>query len=88
MDGVSMVYTFDKENANAPSTHKTQYFEMIGDRAIHLEVDGGVSPDTAGIVAGAGADVLVAGSAIYKGDTPEDYGRNIAAIRAAAEAAM
>ncbi|MDH3743426.1 MAG: ribulose-phosphate 3-epimerase, partial [Hyphomicrobiales bacterium] len=47
--------------------------KMIGDRAIHLEVDGGVSPDTAGIVAAAGADVLVAGSAVYKGDTPEDY---------------
>ena len=62
--------------------------KMIGDRAIHLEVDGGVSPDTAGIVAAAGADVLVAGSAVYKGDTPEDYGRNMAAIRAAAEAAL
>jgi len=34
-DGVSMAYTFDKENANAPSTHKTQYFEMIGDHAIY-----------------------------------------------------
>ncbi len=62
--------------------------KMIGERPIHLEVDGGVSPDTAGIVAGAGADVLVAGSAVYKGDSPEDYGRNIAAIRAAAEAAL
>ena len=62
--------------------------QMIGDRPIHLEVDGGVSPDTAGIVAAAGADVLVAGSAVYKGDSPEDYGRNMAAIRAAAEAAL
>jgi arylsulfatase A-like enzyme len=35
MDGVSMLYTFDKKNADAPSTHKTQYFEMIGDRAIY-----------------------------------------------------
>ncbi|HEY3278720.1 MAG TPA: arylsulfatase [Syntrophorhabdaceae bacterium] len=35
MEGVSMVYTFDKANANAPSTHKTQYFEMMGDRAIY-----------------------------------------------------
>ena len=61
--------------------------KMIGDRPIHLEVDGGVSPDTAGIVAGAGADVLVAGSAVFKGDSAEDYGRNMAAIRAAAEAA-
>ncbi len=35
IDGVSMVYTFAKANANAPSTHKTQYFEMMGDRAIY-----------------------------------------------------
>ena len=60
--------------------------KLIGDRDIHLEVDGGVSPATAGIVAGAGADVLVAGSAVYKGNAA-DYGRNMDAIRAAAEAA-
>ena len=35
MDGVSMLYTFDEKNADAPSTHKTQYFEMIGDHAIY-----------------------------------------------------
>jgi arylsulfatase len=35
MDGVSMMYTFDKKNTDAPSTHKTQYFEMIGDHAIY-----------------------------------------------------
>ena len=35
IEGVSMVYTFDKANANAPSTHKTQYFEMMGDHAIY-----------------------------------------------------
>ena len=35
IEGVSMMYTFDKKNANAPSTHKTQYFEMFGDRAIY-----------------------------------------------------
>jgi len=35
IEGVSMVYTFDKKNANAPSTHKTQYFEMFGDRALY-----------------------------------------------------
>ena len=29
IEGVSMAYTFDKANANAPSTRKTQYFEMI-----------------------------------------------------------
>jgi len=35
IEGVSMVYTFDKANANAPSRHKTQYFEMMGDHAIY-----------------------------------------------------
>jgi arylsulfatase A-like enzyme len=35
IEGVSMAYTFDKKNANAPSTHKTQYFEMMGDRALY-----------------------------------------------------
>jgi arylsulfatase A-like enzyme len=35
IEGVSMVYTFDKENANAPSTHHTQYFEMLGNRALY-----------------------------------------------------
>jgi len=35
IEGVSMVYTFDKANANAPSTHKTQYFEMIANRGIY-----------------------------------------------------
>jgi ribulose-phosphate 3-epimerase len=58
--------------------------EMIGDRAIHLEVDGGVSPETASAIAGAGADVLVAGSAVFR--TP-DYAANIAAIREAAASA-
>ena len=63
---------------------------MIGDREIHIEVDGGVSADTAPLAAAAGADVLVAGSAVFKGGsvvTPEIYGANIAAIRSAAEAA-
>ncbi len=35
MEGVSMVYTFDKANANAPSTRHTQYFELAGNRAIY-----------------------------------------------------
>jgi arylsulfatase len=35
IEGVSMVYTFDKSNADAPSRHHTQYFEMLGDRAIY-----------------------------------------------------
>jgi ribulose-phosphate 3-epimerase len=55
--------------------------EMIGSRPIHLEVDGGVAPDTAGACAAAGADVLVAGSAVFKDGA---YAKNIAAIRAAA----
>ena len=37
IEGVSMAYTFDKKNADAPSTHKTQYFEMFGDRALYNE---------------------------------------------------
>ena len=35
IEGVSMMYTFDRKNANAPSTHRTQYFEMMGDHAIY-----------------------------------------------------
>jgi arylsulfatase A-like enzyme len=35
IEGVSMAYTFDKANANAPSRHKTQYFEMFGDHALY-----------------------------------------------------
>jgi ribulose-phosphate 3-epimerase len=54
---------------------------MIAGRAIHLEVDGGVTSDNAGDCARAGADVLVAGSAIFRGGA---YAQNIAAIRAAA----
>ncbi|HSF95578.1 MAG TPA: ribulose-phosphate 3-epimerase [Thermohalobaculum sp.] len=64
--------------------------EMIGERDIHIEIDGGVTPLTAGNCAAMGADVLVAGSAVFKGGSvakPEVYGANIAAIRAAAEAA-
>ncbi len=57
---------------------------MIGTRPIHLEVDGGVTPDNAGKCAAAGADVLVAGSAVFKGG---NYAANIAALRAAAKAA-
>jgi ribulose-phosphate 3-epimerase len=64
--------------------------EMIGDRPVHIEIDGGVDPTTAPLVVEAGADVLVAGSAVFKGGSVEDtgvYGQNIAAIRAAAEGA-
>ncbi len=51
---------------------------MIGERPIELEVDGGVSPDTIAAVVEAGADVLVAGSAVFKGD---DYATTIGALR-------
>lgn len=61
--------------------------EMIGDREIHIEIDGGVTTETAGNCAAMGADVFVAGSAVFKGGSvakPEVYGANIRAIRAAA----
>ena len=58
---------------------------MIGDRPIHLEVDGGVSVENAGALAAAGADVLVAGSALFKGGGKAAYAANIAALRVAAE---
>ena len=64
---------------------------MIGDRPIHIQVDGGVDAKTAALVARAGADVLVAGSAVFKGGSVSEaqvYGENIRAIRAAAEAAL
>ncbi len=64
---------------------------MIGDRPVHIEIDGGITPETAPLVAAAGADVLVAGSGVFSGGSvsnPDIYGKNIAAIRAAAEAAQ
>ncbi|WP_068297646.1 ribulose-phosphate 3-epimerase [Pararhodobacter sp. CCB-MM2] len=63
---------------------------LIGDRPIHIEIDGGVTPETAPLVVAAGADVLVAGSAVFKGgsvENPAPYGENMRAIRLAAEAA-
>ncbi|MFK7744862.1 MAG: ribulose-phosphate 3-epimerase [Roseobacter sp.] len=57
---------------------------MIADRPIHIEIDGGVDPTTAPLVAHAGADVLVAGSAVFRGGSvsnPAPYGENIRAIR-------
>ena len=58
---------------------------LAGSRPIDIEVDGGITPETAPLVARAGANVLVAGSAVFKGGNPEDYRTNIAAIRGAAE---
>ena len=52
--------------------------ELIGDRPIHIEVDGGINPDNAPLALKAGADVLVAGSAIFNAD---DYNQAIQALR-------
>lgn len=59
---------------------------MIGSRDIRIEIDGGITPQTAPLVTAAGADVLVAGSAVFKGDARQ-YAANIAAIRQAADGA-
>lgn len=59
---------------------------MIAGRDIHIEIDGGVTPQTAPALVAAGADVLVAGSAVFRGgsvDTPQIYGENIRAIKSA-----
>jgi ribulose-phosphate 3-epimerase len=58
---------------------------MIGDRPVLIEIDGGMTPVTAPGIVAAGADVLVAGSAVFKGGSvsnPAPYGENIRAIRA------
>jgi ribulose-phosphate 3-epimerase len=57
---------------------------MIGARPIDIEIDGGVTPETAPLVARAGANVLVAGSAVFRGGASA-YAGNIAAIRKAAQ---
>ena len=62
--------------------------EMIGDRDIHIEIDGGVTPETAPLVVAAGADVLVAGSAVFKGGSEKHYGANMKAIREAGAQAL
>jgi ribulose-phosphate 3-epimerase len=56
---------------------------MAGERPIRIEVDGGVTVANAGLLTEAGADTLVAGSAVFKGGR-ETYAANISAIRAAA----
>lgn len=58
--------------------------KMIGSRPIHLEVDGGINAGTVAQVAEAGANVIVAGSGVFKGGA---YADNIAAIRKNAERA-
>ncbi len=59
---------------------------MIGNRAIDLQVDGGITTETAADAVRAGANVLIAGSAIFKGAGVEDYRKTVSALRAAAEA--
>jgi ribulose-phosphate 3-epimerase len=60
--------------------------QMIGDRPIDIEIDGGVTPITAPLVAAAGANALVAGSAIFNGGSKQAYAANISAIRDAVDA--
>ena len=57
---------------------------LTSGRDIDIEVDGGIAPDTAAEVVAAGANVLVAGAALFKGG-PQAYAENIAALRRAAE---
>ncbi len=59
--------------------------EGLTDR-VDIEVDGGVGPDTIGAVAAAGANILVAGSALYR--DPQGLGHAVADLRARAEAAF
>ena len=56
---------------------------LIGSRRIDIQVDGGITASTTALVTAAGANVLVAGSAIFKDDDPSAYAANIAAIRSA-----
>jgi ribulose-phosphate 3-epimerase len=57
---------------------------LAGARPIDIEVDGGITPETAPLAARAGANVLVAGSAVFKGGNADAYRANMAAIRNAA----
>jgi ribulose-phosphate 3-epimerase len=59
--------------------------DMIGNRPIDLEVDGGVSTENARALADAGANVFVAGTSIFAGNDPKTYGDRIAALRGAAD---
>jgi ribulose-phosphate 3-epimerase len=57
---------------------------MAAGRPIDIEVDGGVTAQNASEITAAGANVLVAGSAVFRGGSPDAYRANIAAIRSAA----
>ena len=98
LDSIDMILVmtinpgFGGQKFNHPMIEKVrQTRAMIGDRPIHIQVDGGIDPNTAPLVVEAGADVLVAGSAVFRGgsvDKPEIYGNNIKAIRDAANAVL
>jgi ribulose-phosphate 3-epimerase len=60
---------------------------LVAGRPIDIEVDGGITPETAPRVVAAGANVLVAGTAVFKGGNPQAYRTNIAALRNAAATA-
>ncbi len=75
---------FGGQSFIASMTNKiAQAKSLIGSRKIDIQVDGGVTAVNAAAVTAAGANVLVAGSAIFKGDDPSAYAANIAAIRGA-----
>ena len=61
---------------------------LVGQRPIDIEIDGGVTPETAPLVTAAGANVLVAGSAVFRGGAEAAYRANIGAIRQAADGAI
>ena len=60
--------------------------EMIGDRSIALEIDGGIKTENIRKVVEAGANVVVAGSAVFQGGTASDYKKNLDSLRKAANA--
>lgn len=64
-----------------------QVKNLVGSRPIDIEVDGGITPETAPLVVAAGANVLVAGSAIFKGGTEEAYKKNIRTLVEASQKA-
>jgi ribulose-phosphate 3-epimerase len=59
----------------------TRIRDLLGGRDVDIEVDGGITAETAPLVVSAGATALVAGSAVFKGGSVESYRRNIEAIR-------
>lgn len=62
--------------------------QMIGDRPITIEVDGGVTPQNAGALAAVGVTAFVAGSSVFQNNNPANYANNIKAIRDAADSSL